>query len=81
MNTFRVIRSIFKLRYVIFGGVISGGVTLNSKYTEWKENLPDFQWIQDVLPDPSQWQKLNSSLVELTSKFKDSLQGEITRFN
>lgn len=43
------------------------------KYGEWKDGLPDFKWLDEVLPDNDKWQQWRVNLVE----FKDNIKGSI----
>ena len=46
-----VIRSVLKIRYLLLGGALGGGASLAKQYEEWKKNLPDTDWIKDMVPD------------------------------
>lgn len=70
----RIVRGVLKIRYVLLGGAIGGGMTLNKKYEEWKDGLPDLGWLNEVMPDPEQWSQFNKSMTNLRDAFKDSIQ-------
>lgn len=61
------------MRYLLLGGAITGGVTLNNKYEEWKTGLPDFKWIDDVLPDTEQWSKFSKSMKSIQDSVIESI--------
>ncbi|XP_055532232.1 dynamin-like 120 kDa protein, mitochondrial isoform X1 [Wyeomyia smithii] len=70
----RVLRGVLKLRYLILGGAIGGGVTLNKRYEEWKDGLPDMKWLDEVLPDNEKWGKFTKSLLAIKDSVKDSIE-------
>ncbi|GAB0087005.1 Dynamin [Sergentomyia squamirostris] len=70
----RVIRGALKLRYLVLGGAIGGGMTLNKKYEEWRDGLPDMKWLDDILPDNEQWHKFSKSLMSVGEAVRDSIE-------
>ncbi|XP_055593264.1 dynamin-like 120 kDa protein, mitochondrial isoform X2 [Uranotaenia lowii] len=70
----RVLRGALKLRYLVLGGAIGGGVTLNKRYEEWKDGLPDMKWLEEVFPDNDKWAKFTSSLLKVKDSVKDSIE-------
>ena len=70
------IRSVLKLRYLLLGGAIGGGASLASQYEEWKRNLPDTDWIKDMVPDVD-ISKFRAGLID----FKDNVRGKIGEIN
>ncbi|GBM14638.1 Dynamin-like protein, mitochondrial [Araneus ventricosus] len=62
---FRVVKGALKLRYIILGSAVGGGVQLSRKYDEWKENLPDFSWIADLMPPPEKIDLYRERLLDL----------------
>jgi len=46
-----VVRSVLKIRYLLLGGALGGGASLAKQYEEWKKNLPDTDWVKDLIPD------------------------------
>ncbi|XP_059607943.1 dynamin-like 120 kDa protein, mitochondrial isoform X3 [Phlebotomus argentipes] len=70
----RVLRGALKLRYLVLGGAIGGGMTLNKKYEEWRDGLPDMKWLDDVLPDSEQWHKFSKSLMSVGEAVRDSIE-------
>uniref|UniRef100_A0A1L8E013 Dynamin-like GTPase OPA1, mitochondrial n=2 Tax=Nyssomyia neivai TaxID=330878 RepID=A0A1L8E013_9DIPT len=70
----RVIRGALKLRYLVLGGAIGGGMTLNKKYEEWRDGLPDMKWLDDILPDSEQWHKFSKNLQAVGGAMKDSIE-------
>ena len=67
-----VIRSVLKIRYLLLGGAIGGGVSLTRQYEEWKNNLPDTDWIKEMVPDIDVG-KFRAGLIE----FKNNMKGKI----
>ncbi|KFB35872.1 dynamin [Anopheles sinensis] len=70
----RVLRGVLKLRYLVLGGAIGGGVTLNKRYEEWKDGLPDMKWLEEVLPDNEKWANFTKSLLTVKDAVKDSIE-------
>lgn len=74
----RVVRGALKLRYLVLGGAITGGMTFNKKYEEWKDGLPDFKWLNDVLPDNEQWSNFSKNLKNMQESVSNSIElGEL----
>uniref|UniRef100_A0A7G3AHH8 Dynamin-like GTPase OPA1, mitochondrial n=1 Tax=Lutzomyia longipalpis TaxID=7200 RepID=A0A7G3AHH8_LUTLO len=70
----RVLRGALKLRYLVLGGAIGGGMTLNKKYEEWRDGLPDMKWLDDILPDNEQWHKFSKNLQAVGGAVRDSIE-------
>ncbi|XP_017484326.1 PREDICTED: dynamin-like 120 kDa protein, mitochondrial isoform X4 [Rhagoletis zephyria] len=74
MLVVRILRGALKLRYIVLGGAIGGGVSLSKKYEEWKDGLPDMKWLDDVLPQGDKWGTFSKKLMEISSVMKDVVQ-------
>ncbi|KAG7212237.1 hypothetical protein KM043_012568 [Ampulex compressa] len=59
----RILRGALKIRYLLLGGAIGGGVQLQKKYEEWKDALPDVSWLNNIMPNEQQWQDFRESLM------------------
>ncbi|KAF2900853.1 hypothetical protein ILUMI_05331 [Ignelater luminosus] len=70
----RALRGVLKIRYLLLGGAVGGGVTLQKKYQDWKDGLPDMKWLDDVMPDNERWQEWRGSLIQLRDNVKDNIQ-------
>lgn len=44
------------------------------RYEEWREGLPDFKWLDDVLPDTDQWNQFSNNLKTITNSVRDSIE-------
>ncbi|XP_067127629.1 dynamin-like GTPase OPA1, mitochondrial isoform X2 [Centruroides vittatus] len=64
----RILRGILKIRYIVIGSAIGGGVQLSKKYEEWKDQLPDFSWIKQLAPPPDQIDRYRTALLEMKDK-------------
>ncbi|XP_037952063.1 dynamin-like 120 kDa protein, mitochondrial isoform X2 [Teleopsis dalmanni] len=74
MIVVRVLRGALKLRYILLGGAIGGGVSLTKKYEDWKDGLPDMKWLEEVFPQGSQWNNVSKKLVEISNAIKDVIE-------
>ncbi|XP_061511921.1 dynamin-like 120 kDa protein, mitochondrial isoform X2 [Anopheles gambiae] len=70
----RVLRGVLKLRYLVLGSAIGGGVTLNKRYEEWKDGLPDMKWLEEVFPDNEKWAGFTKNLLAVKDAVKDSIE-------
>ena len=66
------IRSVLKLRYLLLGGALGGGASIARQYEEWKKNLPDTDWVKELVPDID-IDKFRAGLIG----FKDSMKGKV----
>ncbi|GIY77322.1 dynamin-like 120 kDa protein, mitochondrial [Caerostris darwini] len=62
---FRVLKGALKIRYIILGSAVGGGVQLSKKYDEWKDQLPDFSWISDIMPPQEKIDAYRETLMGL----------------
>ncbi|KPJ01229.1 Dynamin-like 120 kDa protein, mitochondrial [Papilio xuthus] len=70
----RAVRGVLKIRYLVLGGAVGGGMTLNKKYSEWKDGLPDMGWLNDLLPDNDQWNRFTTTLLDAKDRISDQFQ-------
>ena len=64
-----VIRSVLKIRYLLLGGALGGGASLAKQYEEWKQNLPDTDWLKGLIPDID-INKLSSGVLKAGEQIK-----------
>ncbi|XP_015586682.1 dynamin-like 120 kDa protein, mitochondrial isoform X2 [Cephus cinctus] len=69
----RVLRGVLKIRYLLLGGAVGGGVTLQKKYEQWKDGLPDMSWLDELIPNEQQWQDFRGAMMT----FKNTLSNKI----
>ncbi|KMQ99191.1 dynamin-like mitochondrial protein [Lasius niger] len=74
MMVTRILRGALKIRYILLGGAVGGGVTLQKKYEEWKEGLPDLKWVQNLMPNEKQWQDFRESLMTIKNNVGDKVE-------
>ncbi|XP_034942377.1 dynamin-like 120 kDa protein, mitochondrial isoform X2 [Chelonus insularis] len=70
----RVLRGILKVRYLLLGGAVGGGVTLQKKYEQWKDGLPDMEWVNNLIPTDQQWQQFRGSLMSIGNAISDKVE-------
>ncbi|XP_057365629.1 dynamin-like 120 kDa protein, mitochondrial [Daphnia carinata] len=70
----RILKGALKIRYLLLGGAVGGGISLQRSYEEWKNSLPDSKWLEDLFPSSEKVDSFRGSLMELSSKFRDSLE-------
>jgi len=54
-----------KIRYIILTSAVGGGITLQRKYEDWKDRLPDVPnlgWLQDYMPDQEKMDDFNKQI-------------------
>ncbi|XP_030373365.1 dynamin-like 120 kDa protein, mitochondrial isoform X2 [Scaptodrosophila lebanonensis] len=73
MLVVRILRGAMKLRYLVLGGAIGGGVSLSKKYEDWKDGLPDLKWLEDALPQGEKWSQFSRKLIEVGSVVKEAI--------
>ncbi|XP_052284980.1 dynamin-like 120 kDa protein, mitochondrial isoform X2 [Dreissena polymorpha] len=62
-----------RIRYLILTGAIGGGVAVNQTYDNWKQYMPDLEWIKGYLPETGALERIKGQFNhtrELVSKFK-----------
>lgn len=65
----RVLRSVLKIRYILVGSAVGGGVQLSRKYEEWKDNLPDIRgWVRGIMPPVGTLDRFRESLIDMKNK-------------
>merc|ERR1712156_1256839 len=64
-----VVRSVLKIRYLLLGGALGGGASLAKQYEEWKKNLPDTDWVKDLIPNID-INKLTGNMIKVGEKIK-----------
>ncbi|CAL7942119.1 unnamed protein product [Xylocopa violacea] len=65
----RVLRGALKIRYLLLGGAVGGGVTLQKKYEQWKEVMPDMSWLDNIFPSDDKWNNIRNSLMSVKETF------------
>ena len=49
-------------------------IFFEQRYEEWREGLPDFKWLDDILPDNDQWNQFSHNLKGITNSVRDSIE-------
>ncbi|XP_015376444.1 PREDICTED: dynamin-like 120 kDa protein, mitochondrial isoform X2 [Diuraphis noxia] len=67
----RVLSSVLKLRYLLIGSAVGGGVSVSKKYQEWKDSLPDLSWLEDIFPNNDIANTIQTSLKSIVNTLQD----------
>ncbi|XP_070525267.1 dynamin-like GTPase OPA1, mitochondrial isoform X2 [Cardiocondyla obscurior] len=70
----RILRGALKIRYILLGSAVGGGVTLQKKYEQWKEALPDLGWLENLMPNEKRWQDFRESLMAIKTNVVDKIE-------
>ncbi|XP_008217592.1 dynamin-like 120 kDa protein, mitochondrial isoform X1 [Nasonia vitripennis] len=70
----KILRGALKIRYLLLGGAVGGGVTLQKKYEQWKEGLPDMSWMNGLIPNDQQWKDFRGSLMTIKDTLADKVE-------
>jgi optic atrophy protein 1 len=70
----RLLRGALKIRYIVLGGALGGGMTLQKSYEEWKEKLPDMKWLEQYMPPPEKIDAFRENMIKLSSNLRDSFE-------
>ncbi|KAH8308759.1 hypothetical protein KR059_001318, partial [Drosophila kikkawai] len=73
MLVVRILRGALKLRYLVLGGAIGGGVSLSKKYEDWKDGLPDMKWLEDAMPQGERWNAFSRNIMEVGGLVKNAI--------
>lgn len=71
MAVARVLKNVLKLRYLVLGGAVGGGLQLQKTYQDWKNSLFDVDWMKDLFPEPDKWNSVRDSMMTAAGKLKD----------
>ncbi|XP_014242997.1 dynamin-like 120 kDa protein, mitochondrial isoform X3 [Cimex lectularius] len=67
----RAIKGVLKLRYLVLGGAVGGGVSLHNRYKEWVDSLPDMSWAAKYMPSKESMDMVHNSMTSLSEKVKN----------
>ncbi|XP_065217701.1 dynamin-like 120 kDa protein, mitochondrial isoform X2 [Planococcus citri] len=71
MFVVKVLRGVLKVRYLVLGGAIGGGLSLQNTYREWKSALPDLSWMDKYMPQNEDWETMRVSFLSIRDKIKE----------
>ncbi|XP_044017914.1 dynamin-like 120 kDa protein, mitochondrial isoform X2 [Aphidius gifuensis] len=69
-----VVKGVLRLRYLVLGGAVTGGVTLQKKYESWKEGLPGIEWMEQLVPTDKQWQDFRGTFTDMKNNVANSVE-------
>lgn len=76
---FKVVGGLLRLRYIVLGSAISGGVGLSRKYDEFKQGLPE---IPDFFKDLFDFKKLETFDIDSwTASLSQMSKSQLDTFN
>ncbi|CAK9818538.1 Dynamin-like 120 kDa protein, mitochondrial [Anthophora plagiata] len=70
----RLLRGALKVRYLLLGGAVGSGVTLQKKYEQWKEVMPDMSWLNNIFPNDEKWDNIRESLMSVKEVLSDKME-------
>ncbi|XP_017755871.1 PREDICTED: dynamin-like 120 kDa protein, mitochondrial isoform X2 [Eufriesea mexicana] len=70
----RILRKALKIRYLLLGGALGSGVTLQKKFDEWKEIMPDMRWLDDIFPGEQKWNDIRESFMHIKDMLPDTIE-------
>ncbi|GAB6028236.1 Optic atrophy 1, isoform A [Chamberlinius hualienensis] len=68
----KVVRSALKIRYIVLGTAVGGGIELRRRYDDLKSMMPDFSWMETMMPSDDNLGAFRSSLIDFKKKVSES---------
>ncbi|KAK9501129.1 hypothetical protein O3M35_002231 [Rhynocoris fuscipes] len=78
---YRFLKGALKLRYLVLGGAVGGGMSLHNQYTEWKQSLPGIGWIEDYLPTRESMDNFRGKMITFKDKVAEIEIGSSMKVN
>ncbi|XP_072035958.1 dynamin-like GTPase OPA1, mitochondrial isoform X2 [Amphiura filiformis] len=70
MTKAKSLLKVFRIRYIVIGSAIAGGISLKTTYQSWKDNLPDLSWMGNYVPDNESVRSIVGELKRLSGYVK-----------
>ncbi|CDW59030.1 dynamin 120 kDa protein, mitochondrial like [Trichuris trichiura] len=70
-------RNLLRVRYIVIGSLVGGGITVSQTVQSWKDKLPDFDWLTDHWPNSDSMNKY----IEYTKDIPAVIQQRGRHFN
>ncbi|KFD55954.1 hypothetical protein M513_03078, partial [Trichuris suis] len=70
-------RSLLRVRYIVIGSLVGGGITVSQTVQSWKDKMPDFGWFTDHWPDADSMNKY----IDYVKGIPDVVQQRGRHFN
>ncbi|XP_025080779.1 dynamin-like 120 kDa protein, mitochondrial isoform X2 [Pomacea canaliculata] len=67
------LRRLLKIRYLLLGGAVGGGMAASQKIDELKQYIPDLGWLNEYLPESDTLGKVSASFGKLMSRVQESM--------
>ncbi|XP_043229771.1 dynamin-like 120 kDa protein, mitochondrial isoform X2 [Amphibalanus amphitrite] len=68
----RIVRGLLKIRYLLIGGTLAGGYSIQKSYEDFKKGLPDVGWLHGILPSTEAVDAFRGNMIKFKDKFRDS---------
>ncbi|XP_037090147.1 dynamin-like 120 kDa protein, mitochondrial [Pollicipes pollicipes] len=68
----RIVRGALKIRYLLLGGTLAGGYSIQKSYEDFKKGLPDVGWLNNILPSNESVDAFRGKMITFKDKFRDS---------
>ncbi|XP_073976572.1 opa1 mitochondrial dynamin like GTPase isoform X3 [Rhodnius prolixus] len=68
---YRFLKGALKLRYLLLGGAVGGGMSLHKSYQDWKQSLPDISWLESYMPSSETLDSFRGKMITFKDKVAD----------
>lgn len=70
MFVLRAVRGVLKLRYLVLGGAVTGGMTLQREYEDFLERFKKYDWLKEYLPNKEHYDVARGAVLRIQDAVK-----------